>query len=344
MKAVVIREFGNADVLKVEEVVTPKPREGHILIKVLAAGINRLDYYLREGSVVPDLPFPHILGIDAAGEVAELGPGTNGFRIGERVIPTPGFPLRQEEYDISPVALAPSFTLLGLGRPGTYAQYLEIPAKWVIKDSTGLGPEEVATLPVVLGSSTRAVKNVGQVKRGDKVLVHAGASGSGSMQIQVAKILEADVATTVRDDAKGEFARKAGADFVINTRRESFVDRIKEWTDGVGADVVIDNLGGDVLRKSIEVVKPLGLVVAYGFAAGPTVSFDIRSLFFQQKKIHGTMASDLDDLAWGLEQVRAGRIKPLLDKALPLTHAGDAHRLIAANEVSGNLVLLPWSE
>ncbi len=344
MKAAVIHQFGSPEVLKYEDVPTPTPKPGHVLIKVLATGVNRLDHYLREGSIVPELPFPHILGSDAAGEVAELGTGVTGFKLGERVIPKPGFPLKEEEYHIRPAATAPSFTLPGLGIPGTYAQYIEIPARWVVKDDTGLKPEEVATLPVVLGTSVRAVKEVGEVNAGDKVLVHSGASGSGSMQIQVAKALGAKIATTVRDEAKGNFAKKLGADLVINTRKEDFVGRVKEWTDGRGADVVIDNLGGEVLPKSIDAVRPQGVVVAFGFAAGPEVTFDIRSLFFAEKQLRGSMASDIEDLKWGLEQVSAGRIKPLLDRTLPLSQAAEAHRLISTNQVTGNLVLLPWAE
>ena len=343
MKAAIIREFGDVHVLKHEEVKTPKPRPGHILIKVLASGVNRFDHYIREGSVVPELPFPHILGTDAAGEVAELGEGTNGFRIGERVIPTPGFPQKKEEYHIRPAITAPSFALPGLGIPGTYAQYIEIPAQWVVKDETGWTPEEVSTLPVALATGVRSVKAVGGVKAKDKVLVQSGASGSGSMQIQIAKALGAEVATTVRSDAKGDFARTMGADLVINTRNEDFVERVREWTDGQGANVVIDNLGGSVLAKSIDAVGPLGTVVAFGFMAGTEVTFDIRNFFFAQKQLRGSMASDIEDLKWGLEQVRAGRIKPSLDRAFPLSEVSEAHRLIANNQVSGNLVLMPWA-
>ncbi len=342
MKAAVIHEFGDVDVLKHEDIATPKPKAGHILIKVLAAGVNRLDHYLREGSVVPELPFPHILGADAAGEMFEVGAGVTGFEIGERVIAVPGYPLDPKDYDIYPASTAPSFTLPGLGVWGAYAQYMEVPARSVLKDDTGLSPEEVATLPVVLATAVRAVKEVGGVKAGDRVLVHAGASGSGSMQIQVAKALGAEVVTTVRDDAKGEFAKSLGADLVINTRKEDFVARVKEWSAG-GADVIIDNLGGDVLAKSIDAVKGQGVVVAFGFAAGTEVSFDIRNLFFAQKQLKGSMASEVADLEWGLEQVRLGRIKPLLDRALPLSQAAEAHRLIASNQVSGNIVLLPWA-
>ncbi len=344
MKAAVIRAFGDTDVLQYDDVPTPQPGPGHVLIKVLAAGVNRLDHYIRAGSIAPELPFPFILGADAAGEVAAIGDGVTGFRIGERVVPAPGWATDDAEADIRPTATAPSFALPGLHITGTYAQYIEVPARATVKDDTGLDHELVATLPVVLATAVRAVKNVGEVKAGDKVLVQAGASGSGSMLIQVAKALGADVATTIRNEDKREFAERAGADLVINMKTEDFVERVKEWTNGRGADVVIDNLGGDVLPKSIDAAKPLGVVVAFGFAAGTEITFNVQSLFFPQKTLRGTMASDIEDLEWGLEQIKAGRITPLLDRALPLSQAAEAHRLIANNEISGNIVLLPWVE
>ena len=179
-----------------------------------------MDHYIREGSIVPELPFPHILGADAAGVVTELGEGVNGFEIGESVIVAPGYPQKEEETNIRPTVTAPSFALPGLHISGTYTQFMEVPAYALVKDETGLKPEEVATLPVPLATAVHSLKEIGEVKAGDKVLIHSGASGSGSMQIQVAKALGADVATTVRSDAKGEFAKTLGADCVINTRKE----------------------------------------------------------------------------------------------------------------------------
>ena len=343
MKAAVIREFGSFDVLKLEDVDRPKPRPGHVLVKVLAAGVNRFDHYIRAGSIAPELPFPHVLGADAVGEVAELGPGVEGFAVGERVIVVPGYPLKEEEYDTFPVSTAPSFTVPGLGTWGTYAQYMQVPARFLLKDDTSLPPEQTATLPMVLATSVRALKEVGGVRAGDKVLIQAGASGSGSMQVQVAKALGADVATTIRKAAKEDFVRSLGADLIVNTSEKDIVKEVQDWTGGAGADVVVDNLGGDVFAKSIEAARPLGTIVAFGFAAGTAVSFDVRSLFFPQKQIRGSMASDVRDLEWGLEQVKAGRIKPSLDHTLPLREAAEAHRLIAKNQVAGNLVLLPWA-
>ena len=343
MKAAVIQGFGAPNVLESAEVPVAEPRPGHLLIKVNAAGLNRFDHYIRQGEIAPELPWPHILGGDAAGEVAAIGEAVTGFEIGDAVIPVPGYPLDEEEWGIRPAGTAASFTVPGLGRPGTYAQYIEFPAEFTVKDETGLPPELVATLPMVLATAVRSVKTVGGVKPGDTVLVHAGSGGAGSMQLQVAKALGARVATTVRSQEDADFARSLGADLVIDTSTDDFVARVHEWVDGQGVDVVIDSLGGDVLPKSIEAARPLGTIVVYGFAAGTETTLDVRSVFFPQKRLLGSMSSDKEDLEYGLELVVAGHIKPILDRALPLSEAAEAHRLIADNEVTGSVVLLPWA-
>jgi len=344
MKAAVLRQFGGPEVLAYEEIAIPKPKPGHILIKVLAAGLNRLDHYLRNGSVMPDLPLPHILGVDAVGEVVELGKGVTNVQIGDRVIPAAGFTLNPADDRNRPLANSASFVVPGVHLWGAYAQYMEVPARWTVKDETGLSPEEVATLPVVLGTSVRAVKQVGGVKAGDRVLVTAGASGSGSMHIQVAKALGAQVAATVRDDVKGEYVKSLGADLVINIRNENLAEKVKAWSGGQGADVAIDNVGGDEFSQVIDAVRPFGIIVAYGFTAGAEVALNIKDFFFTQKQLRGTIFADPEDLQWGLEHVQAGRIKPALDRTFPLSQAAEAHRLLADNQVKGNFVLLPWED
>jgi NADPH:quinone reductase-like Zn-dependent oxidoreductase len=342
MKAAVFHEFGAPNVLRYEDVPTPKLREGHLLLKLLATGINRLEHYLREGSYSRSLPLPHILGSDASAEVAAVGPGVTGFHAGERVIPLPGYPLAQEDWDFDPLSAAPSYAVGGVLEPGTYAQFLSIPARWVVRDNTELSPELVATLPMVLATGVRAVKVVGEVKAGQQVLVTAGASGTGSMAIQIARALGARVAATVKNPAKAAFVKKLGAELVIESQREDTVKQVLDWTSGRGADVVLDNLGGAVLRQSLAAVKRQGIVVALGFVAGVEVSFDIRDFFFLQKQIRGSLMGSAEDLKWGLERVKHGEIEPLLDRVVPLREAAAAHELLAANEVRGNLVLDPW--
>jgi NADPH:quinone reductase len=342
VKAAIIRDFGPPEVLRLEEVPAPQLPTGHVQVKVLAAGVNRLDHYLRTGGVVP-LAFPHVLGSDAAGVVEQIGAGVRGFKAGDRVIPMPGYPLDVGEATVRPLATAPSYSIAGIVSWGSYAQYMVVPEQWLVRDDTGLAPELVATLPMTLLTAVRAVKVVGEVRAGQQVLIHAGGGGTGTMNLQVARALGARVATTVDHPDKGDLARRLGAELVIDTGSEDFVGRVQEWTDGRGADVVIDNLGGDVFPRSLEALCPTGILVAMGFVRGEEVTFHVRKFFFGQKVIRGTLMGEVEDLEWGLTMVKQGRILPILDRALPLEQAGEAHRLIAANEVRGSLALLPWA-
>jgi NADPH:quinone reductase-like Zn-dependent oxidoreductase len=269
--------------------------------------------------------------------------GVRNFQVGERVIPMPGFPQVEEDSNVDPLSAAPSYAVLGVFSPGTYAQFISVPERWVVKDTTGLEPELVATLPMVVVTAARAVRKVGEVKAGDAVLVHAGASGTGSMAIQMARALGAKVAATVNTTAKKPYVRELGADLVIDLSKSDFVEDIRAWTNGRGVDVVIDNLGGAVLGQSLAAVKPQGIVVSVGFVAGLEVSFNIRDFFFPQKQLRGSLMGSVDDLQWGLELLRAGKIRPLLDRVLPLRQAAEAHRILATNQIRGNLVLNPWA-
>ena len=341
MKAAAFHRFGGPEVLEYVDLPTPEPRPGNVVIRVRASGVNRLEHYLREGSVLTNIPLPHVLGSDAAGEIAEVGPGVKTFRAGDRVVPLAGYPLDPNDDEHAPLSAAPSYAIGGIVNWGTYAEYVEVPARWVLPDDTGLEPEKLATLPMVLVTGVRAVKTVGGVKAGDRVLVHAGASGTGSMNIQIARALGARVAATVQGAAQAQVAAGLGAEVVVDTQSRNFVKDVLDWTAGRGVDVVIDNLGGDVLQKSLDATRTSGTVVAMGFVAGVEVRFHIRNFFFTHKRLLGTLMGDLEDFRWGLQQVKAGRIRPLLDRALPLSEAGEAHRLIASNAVKGNLVLRP---
>lgn len=343
MKAAVIRKFGEPEVLRQEEVPIPAIGPRDVLIRVLATGLNRLEDYIRAGSVLPSVPFPHVLGSDAVGVVEEIGPEVHRFHAGDRVIPMPGYPLDERDRDFRPISAAASYAIGGIVRWGTYAQYIAVPEQWVLEDSTGLSPEEVATLPMTLLTAVRGVRNVGRVQPGDHVLVHAGASGTGSMNIQIAKALGAHVATTVDSGDKAEFARSLGSDLIVDVRSTDFVQAVRDWTGGGGADVVLDNLGGDVFPRSLEALRALGVLVAMGFVTGQQVSFHVREFFFSQKEIRGTLMGDVEDLQWGLDLVAQGKVRPLLDHALPLREAADAHRLLAANRVRGSLAMLPWA-
>ncbi|QKH37919.1 zinc-binding dehydrogenase [Achromobacter pestifer] len=341
MQAAVIRAFGGPEQIRLEEIPTPKPGPGEVLVKVLAIGTNRLDHYVRLGHIATELAFPHILGSDAVGEIVELGAGVVDFRVGERVIAMPGYPTNPAEAGVQPVTAAPSYAIPGIQIPGTYAQYIVVPQQWLLRDTTGLPAEQIAALPVPLLIAIRSVQIVGEVKQGDRVLVHAGASSTGMMSIQVARALGARVATTVQSEASAKLAASLGAELVINASEQDFVEALNDWTGGRGVDVAIDNLGGDILQKTIAAVRPLGIIVTMGFMAGTQATIDVRDFFFSQKQLRGTLVGDIEDFAAWLAPIREGKIKAVIDSVMPLAQAAQAHERIASSQTQGALVLVP---
>ena len=341
MKAAIIEKFGNPNVFKYTDVPTPEPAPKEVRIKILATGLNRLDHYLRLGEVNPELNFPHVLGSDAVGVVDKNGEGSERFKKGDRVIAMPGYPIDIKDKDFQPMSAAPSYLIRGVAQWGTYAQYMVLPEQWLVKDDTNLTDEEVATLPMPLVTCVRAVKVIGKVKKGQRVVIHGAASGTGSISLQIAKALGAEVAATIRTPAKAEFVKSLGADLVIQTESQDFVEVVRDWTEGQGADVIIDNLGGSFLSNSLKALKPAGILVSMGIVTGMETTIEIFPFFFAQQQIRGTLMGDMNDLLWGLEQVKAGAIKPTLDKVYSLDRADEAHARLAAGEALGTIVLKP---
>ena len=344
MKAAVMKAYGDPDVLVLEEVPTPSPGAGEVLVKVQAALVNRLDHYIRQGEITRELRLPHVLGLDAVGEIEALGAGCSKFKVGDKVIAMPGYPADKAEAHVRPVTSAKSYAMRGLQLPGSYAQFIVVPEEWALLDTTGLPPEQIGAMPVPLTTAIRAVQITGEVKDSDFVLVHAGGSATGIMSIQVARALGAKVAATVRSDLAAEVATKAGAELIINTRENSFVDAIMQWTSGRGVDVAIDSLGGDSFEATIAAVKIQGIIVSMGFMAGTEVKFDIRNFFFGQKQIRGCLNADIEDLEAWLDRIREGKIRAIVDSVFPLSEAAEAHRRIDSNKAKGGVVLMPWLE
>ena len=187
----------------------------------------------------------------------------------------PGFPSDPAEWDVTPENEAPSYFPTGTYGWGGYAQYMEVPARWVIRDETDLAAEDLATIPLVLVTAVHAVKTLGGVGPGSRVLVQAGASGSGSMAIQVAKALGADVITTVSTDEKAALARSLGADEVIRYRQTDVGAMVSGWAGPNGIDVVIDPVGGSTMATNLECLRPRGTVVNFGLSGGVAATIRI---------------------------------------------------------------------
>jgi len=341
MKAAVIHAFGGPEVFRYEDVAQPEPASGEVVVKVAACGINRYDLYLRMGAVVTDVSFPHVLGADVAGTIAAAGPHVSEWKEGDRVIGAPGYPLDPGDWDVRPENLAPSFEVTGTHTWGGNAQYMRIPARFVYRNESGLSAEQAAAMPLVLMTAVHAVETLGEVRTGTRVLVQAGASGSGNACVQVARAAGARVAATVGSQEKVEATRSAGAELVINYNERSFADDILDWTDGKGADVVIDNVGASVLEENLRALRTGGILVNFGLVGGMHAKVNLRDLFFRQHQLRGSMMGSVDELKRGLRLLAEGRVKALIDRTYPLADIAEAHRYVNSRAVCGKVVLFP---
>jgi NADPH:quinone reductase-like Zn-dependent oxidoreductase len=339
-----ISEFGGPEVLRLEEVAIARPRPGHVLVRVEAVGVNYYDGLVRAGAVSRAIQLPHIVGADVVGAIAALGEGTDGLEVGRRVIVAPGYPTDPAEWNHAPENEAPSYFPTGTFSWGGYAQFIEVPARWVVPDDTGMPAAELATIPLVLVTAVHAVRTLAGVAPGQHVLVQAGASGSGSMAIQVAKAEGAQVMATVSTPEKARLARALGADEVVSYRDTNVAMAAREWTHGAGVDVVLDPVGGTALAGSLASLRPRGVVASFGLAAGAEATIPHLYPFFRHElRILGSWMGSMQELRYGLELVRAGKVRSALARTLPLSAAADAHRLIDRHAVAGKLALLPWA-
>src|SRR6476469_4179440 len=339
-----IATFGDADVLNFGDVPTPVPKAAHVLIKIEAVGTNYYDTLVRSGAVTRSIPLPHVIGSDVVGHIEKLGAEVKALALGDRVIVAPGFPSDPAEWDVTPENQAPSYFPTGTYGWGGYAQYMEVPARWVIRDETGLAAEDLATMPLVLVTAVHAVKTLGGVGPGSRVLVQAGASGSGSMAIQVAKALGANVITTVSTDSKAKLALSMGADEVVRYREADVSAVVRCWAGRDGIDVVIVPVGGTTMAVNLDCLKPRGTVVTFGLSGGAEATIPHLYPFFRnERRIVGSWMGSMAELEFLLGLVKQGNIRSALHKTLPLNQAREAHRMMARAEVVGKLALLPWA-
>ena len=341
MRAAVIDKFGPPEVFDYREVGTPEAGPGDLLIKVAACGINRYDLYLRMGAVFTDISFPHVLGADVAGTVAGVGSDVTGWHQGDAAIVAPGYPIDPKEWEIKPENLAPSFEVTGTHTWGGNADFIRVPAGFVIHDETSLPPQQVAAMPLVLMTAVHAVETLGEVGSGSRVLVQAGASGSGNACVQLARALGARVAATVGSAEKIETARAAGAELVINYNEKNFADAALDWTDGAGVDTVIDNVGGSVFEGNMRALRAGGVFVNFGLVGGIESTLNFRDLFFKQHQLRGSFMGSMDELRRGIDLLAQGKMKAVVDRTYPLSDVAEAHRYIESRAVRGKVVLIP---
>ena len=324
MRAVVVDRRMEPEELGVSEVPEPSPAAGEIRIGVRAAGCNFSDYLMLREEYQVKPPFPFVPGGEVGGVVLEVGADVEDFAVGDRVL--------------SRCAL------------GAFAEQVAAPAATCWRLPEALSFEAGAAIPTVYPTSYAALLWRAPVAPGETLLVHAAAGGVGLSAVQIGKALGARVIATAGGPEKLEIARRAGADVLIDYRREDFVERVLEDTDGRGADVIYDSVGGDTTDRSLKCIAWNGRLLVIGFAGGEIPSIKMNRVLLKNISLVGLHWSAypekeperIDECMEGLfEMAAAGRIEPLVSARHPLEEAGLALRALASRKTVGKIVLVP---
>jgi NADPH:quinone reductase len=322
MKAVRIHTFGGPEVMQVEEVPTPSPQADQVLVRLAAAGLNYIDVYQRSG-LYPN-PLPYTMGLEGSGVVAAVGPNVTGFNEGD------------------PVAYT--------GIPGSYAEYVLVPADRLVQMPKGLDVK-VGAASMLQGMTAHYLAyTTYPLKPGDACLVHAAAGGVGLLLVQMAKQCGARVFGTVSTEEKAVLAREAGADAAILYTQQDFAAEVKRLTDGKGVQVVYDAVGKTTFEKSLNCLAPLGYLVLYGQASGPVPPFDpavlsAKGSLFLTRPTLGHYTADRaslekragDVLGW----IAAGKLTLRMEHNFALRDAAKAHASLEGRQTTGKVLLIP---
>lgn len=340
MKAIVLHSKGDASQLKYEEVETPQANE-EVLVEIKAASVNHLDIWVRMGNVPGN--YPMILGCEGAGEIIETGKNVHGFKRGDKVVVLPTIPCWKCEFCIAGNDnLCKNMKRTGITVNGCYAEYAKIPAQSLLLMNDRISYEEAASVPITFGTAWRCLINLAKIKPGENVLIMAAGSGVGTAAIQIAKLAGARVIAAAGSDKKLDKCKELGADFLVNYyRNQNFDEEVRYLTNGKGADVVVEQIGGNVLPKAINCLKKGGRLVALGTTAGNKVEIDVQHFYRNNLAMHGTSGTTHREIKAVFELVKEGRLKPIIDRTFPLKEAALAHRYMEERKNFGKIVLKP---
>ncbi|WP_454688778.1 NAD(P)H-quinone oxidoreductase [Achromobacter aloeverae] len=323
MKAIDMKDFGEADVLQLQDAAEPDVRPHDLLVRNRAAGVNRADLNQRRGAYGrADFGDSTLMGLEIAGEVIAVGSEVQGYRPGDRV--------------------------MGIVGGGGYAEVARIDYRMAMPIPAGLDDIHAGAIPEAFVTAHEALLHLGRLEPGEKVLVHAGASGVGSAAIQLARALGAEVYATA-DGAKAARVREFGAGLVIDYKNEDYAEAVARATGGRGVDVIVDFVGAPYLERNVRSLADGGRLVQVGLMGGKSATLPMDRLLFGHLQIMGTVMKSRPPAVkqamvrrfrerW-LDAFARGDIEPVIDSVFPLARAADAHRRMEANLNVGKIML-----
>ncbi|MFB9360219.1 NAD(P)H-quinone oxidoreductase [Actinoplanes nipponensis] len=324
MHAITIDQPGGPEALVWTEVPDPVPGAGEVVVEVTAAAVNRADVMQRQGHYPPPPGAPPYPGLECSGVITAVGDGVTGHHVGERVC--------------------------ALLAGGGYAEQVAVPAGQLLPIPQQMSVQEAAALPEVACTVWSNVVDIARLRKGRTLLVHGGGGGIGTFAIQLGKALGATVMTTARESKHAQL-RALGADLTIDYTAADFVAETQRFTDGRGADVILDIMGAKYLDRNVAALAPDGHLVIIGLQGGRRGELDLGALMAKRASVSATTlrartAADkarvvrgVRDQVWPL--VDAGTIRPVIDRTIPMAQAAEAHRLMESSDHLGKILLLP---
>jgi NADPH:quinone reductase len=344
MKAIVLNEFGGPEVLRYGNVPIPKAAAGEIVLKVYAVSVNRtLDLVVRAGKYPVKIHMPHVLGVDPAGEVVEIGEDVSGFAIGARVAVVSFIACRHCKQCLKgEEACCVASQHIGLHRWGGYAEYVAVPAGNAFKLPDNIAYADGSVITRHFPMAFNQLTSKADVKPGEWVLVMGATGALGNCCVQVAQMLGAKVIAGAGADERVELAKSYGADFGINYRKQDLTAEVMRLTGNQGVDVVCENISDPTLWPgAFNSLAINGRMVTAGAHGGGTVSLDMKRLYMRRLRIIGTAGTNVPDVYKALDAAGQGRIRAIIDRTMPLHQAAAAHRIVEKNQIPGKIILDP---
>jgi alcohol dehydrogenase len=320
---------------------TPPPAAGEVQVRVRAVGLNHLDLWGYRGmAFARRQQFPLVVGVEASGEIAALGAGVEGFKVGDRVVMYGALTCgtckacREGRDNLCESVQG----IMGFHVDGFARELVNMPARLVVAVPGGVTLQDAACAPIAFATVEHMLFDNAKLEPGETVLVHAGGSGIGTAAIKMAKAIGCTVITTVGDDVKAEKAKALGADHVINYKTHRFEHEVRKLTSKKGVDVVFEHVGADTFNGSLLALKRGGRLVTCGATSGPSITFNLMQLFQQQYKILGSFGASVQNIRTSLAKM-AGGLRPVIDSAFAPEDIEQGLKKLESRDVFGKLIV-----